>query len=88
MFGPLRDGMLVRGEVLPRLVRITALNANRTVRYANRAYQHPYPTREHYLREIIERYADPSPQALLETLFPSIVVANAKLQLSKSDRTV
>jgi hypothetical protein len=34
LFGPLLDGMVISKKLLPLLVRQTAINANRTVRYA------------------------------------------------------
>ena len=55
-FGPLLDGMVVTGAQLPLLVRQTAINANRAVRYATAGYQAPYPTRRALLEEVIEKF--------------------------------
>ena len=32
-FGPLKNGMIIKKEILPTLVRETAINGNRAVRY-------------------------------------------------------
>jgi len=56
-FGPLQDGMVVPEFLLAPLVRTTALNANRARRYATQGYGRPYPTRQKYIGEIIERHA-------------------------------
>ncbi|RLN96299.1 hypothetical protein BBJ28_00009332 [Nothophytophthora sp. Chile5] len=51
-FGPLQSGMVVHQADLARLVRQTAMNANRTMLYVR-----PYPTRKKLVDEIVERYA-------------------------------
>ncbi|KAJ3436620.1 rho gtpase-activating protein [Anaeramoeba flamelloides] len=55
-FGPLLKGMIVNKQILPFFVRSTAMMANKFVRYEQRAYQHPFPTRWYLLNETIERY--------------------------------
>jgi hypothetical protein len=55
-FGPLQDGMVVRGELLPALVRLTALNANRAIRYSTAGYGRPYPTRRKYINDILAKH--------------------------------
>jgi hypothetical protein len=55
-FGPLQDHMLVRAEVLPFLVRATAVHANRKVRHTQVDYRQPQPTRLRMLEEIRNRY--------------------------------
>ena len=53
LFGPLVDGMIVPAYLLPQLVRQTALNANRAVRYNQAGFNRPYPTRKKYIDEIV-----------------------------------
>jgi len=55
-FGPLQDGMVLRGSVLAPLVRLTALNANRSVRYAQATFVRPMPTRRRYIEEMAEKF--------------------------------
>ena len=55
-FGPLQDNMVVRGASLAKLVRLTALNANRAIRYATAGYGRPYPTRQKYINEILAKH--------------------------------
>ena len=55
-FGPLQDNMVVSGRLLPSLVRLTALNANRAIRYATAGYGRPYPTRQKYIDEILAKH--------------------------------
>ena len=45
IFGPLIHGMCVNKELLAPLVRQTAINANRYVRYSTEGYTRPFPTR-------------------------------------------
>ena len=56
LFGPLLDGMVVDKQHLGTLVRLTAINANKAVRYAQQGYKKPYPTRRDMLNEICERF--------------------------------
>jgi len=55
-FGPLQNGMLVRREALASLVRQTALNANRAIRFSTPGYDRPYPTRKRYIEDIVSRH--------------------------------
>jgi hypothetical protein len=56
LFGPLLDGMVVDKESLAPLVRMTAINANKAVRYQQPGYKKPYPTRRELINEIVERF--------------------------------
>jgi len=60
VFGPLVHGMCINKELLAPLVRQTAINANRYVRYNtggyNVGYTRPFPTRRRALDEIVERF--------------------------------
>eukprot|EP01102_Stenamoeba_stenopodia_P015219 TRINITY_DN516_c0_g1_i1.p1 TRINITY_DN516_c0_g1~~TRINITY_DN516_c0_g1_i1.p1 ORF type:complete len:1485 (+),score=330.88 TRINITY_DN516_c0_g1_i1:382-4836(+) len=56
LFGPLIHGMCINKKLLPILVRQTAINANRYVRYNTEGYTRPYPTRRRALDEIVKRY--------------------------------
>ncbi|TDH66567.1 hypothetical protein CCR75_006474 [Bremia lactucae] len=56
-FGPLQSGMVVHQIDLARLVRQTAMNANRVCRSQTMLYVRPYPTRKKLVDEIVERYA-------------------------------
>jgi hypothetical protein len=56
LFGPLLDGMVVDKESLAPLVRMTAINANKAVRYQQTGYKKPYPTRRELINEIVERF--------------------------------
>ncbi|KAJ3430649.1 rho gtpase-activating protein [Anaeramoeba flamelloides] len=59
-FGPLLNGMVIDKQSLPYLVRTTAMNANKLVRYNQRGYKHPFPTRWDMLIETISRYKENS----------------------------
>ena len=61
LFGPLLHGMCVNKKILPILVRQTAINANRYVRYKTEGYCRPFPTRRKALDEIVERFKVPRP---------------------------
>ena len=56
LFGPLCDGMVVSKALLPRLVRQTALNANRYVRSNSAAYTRPYVTRQKAISEVLAKH--------------------------------
>ncbi|CAI5742135.1 unnamed protein product [Hyaloperonospora brassicae] len=56
-FGPLQSGMVIHQVDLARLVRQTAMNANRVCRSQTMLYVRPYPTRKKLVDEIVERYA-------------------------------
>jgi len=56
LFGPLVDGMIVDKKDLGPLVRMTAINANKAVRYKQKQYKKPFPTRRSHINEIIQRH--------------------------------
>ncbi|EFC38122.1 hypothetical protein NAEGRDRAFT_81714 [Naegleria gruberi] len=56
LFGPLLDGMIVDKKNLGPLVRMTAINANKAVRYKQKQYRKPFPTRRSHINEIIQRH--------------------------------
>lgn len=62
-FGPLVDGMVVHQGVLGDLLRLTALNANRAVRYATPGYKRPYLARQKYIEDIIDRHQQKGPDS-------------------------
>ncbi|KAJ6228155.1 rho gtpase-activating protein [Anaeramoeba flamelloides] len=72
-FGPLIDGLIVDKNSLPYLVRTTAMNANRLVRYNQRGYKHTFPTRWDILIETIQRYKE---ELNFEDYFVSSVIKN------------
>jgi len=70
-FGPLRDGMVITRALLGPLVRLTALNANRAIRYSQQGYGRPYPTRAKYINDIISRHSKVlAPSEFLGMYFP------------------
>jgi hypothetical protein len=71
LFGPLLDGMIVDKESLAPLVRMTAINANKAVRYQQAGYKKPYPTRRELINEIVERFkpAKTTNEEFLRALF-------------------
>lgn len=56
LVGPLMDGMLVDKSVLAPLVRMTAINANRAVRYKQQGYKKPFSTRKDLIDEIVNKF--------------------------------
>ncbi|KYQ90706.1 RapGAP/RanGAP domain-containing protein [Tieghemostelium lacteum] len=56
MFGPLIHGMVINKTLLPLLVRQTAINAYRYVRYNTPNYSKPYVLRKLRIKEIVDRY--------------------------------
>ncbi|RLN70007.1 hypothetical protein BBJ29_005469 [Phytophthora kernoviae] len=79
-FGPLQSGMVIHQADLARLVRQTAMNANRVCRSQTMLYVRPYPTRKKLVDEIVERYAVEYKESQLLTMlfgnststFPSV----------------
>ncbi len=69
LFGPLMDGMLVNKQVLSDMIRLTAVNAHRSVRYGQKGYENPYVTRINYIREATRRYKQPKPSEELYAKF-------------------
>eukprot|EP01129_Flabellula_baltica_P006251 TRINITY_DN231_c0_g2_i1.p1 TRINITY_DN231_c0_g2~~TRINITY_DN231_c0_g2_i1.p1 ORF type:complete len:508 (+),score=93.98 TRINITY_DN231_c0_g2_i1:262-1785(+) len=70
-FGPLHDGMIVNDELLGVLVRLTAINANRSVRSTQQAYEGPFVMRKKYVKQVSDRHKFPEPIEVIHTrLFP------------------
>eukprot|EP01132_Coremiostelium_polycephalum_P006653 gene6653-8232_t len=57
MFGPLIHGMAVNKQLISTLVRQTAINAYRYVRYSTPSYSKPYVLRKLRIKEIVDRYS-------------------------------
>ncbi|CAM9497956.1 unnamed protein product [Lampetra fluviatilis] len=57
-FGPLFDGAIVDGKILPVLVRATALNASRALKTLIPLYQSFYEERARYLDSIVQHHRD------------------------------
>lgn len=57
-FGPLFDGAIVSGELLPSLVRATCINASRAVKSRLPLYQSFYEERALYLEAIIQNHKE------------------------------
>lgn len=43
LFGPIVENAILTANVLPGLVRATAINASRAVQATKPGYRHPYP---------------------------------------------
>jgi len=83
LFGPLLHGMAVNKKILSSLVRLTAVQANRTVRFNTEGYTRPYPTRRKALKEIVERYKI---QKSYEELIPEVIKQTVKPIDSEKDK--
>uniref|UniRef100_UPI00398E49F9 ral GTPase-activating protein subunit alpha-1 isoform X2 n=1 Tax=Pristiophorus japonicus TaxID=55135 RepID=UPI00398E49F9 len=59
-FGPLFDGAIVDGKVLPSLVRATAINASRALKSLIPLYQNFYEERARYLETIVQHHQEPT----------------------------
>ncbi|XP_041069875.1 ral GTPase-activating protein subunit alpha-1 isoform X5 [Carcharodon carcharias] len=59
-FGPLFDGAIVDGKVLPSLVRATAMNASRALKSLIPLYQNFYEERARYLETIVQHHQEPT----------------------------
>ncbi|XP_072424990.1 ral GTPase-activating protein subunit alpha-1 isoform X4 [Chiloscyllium punctatum] len=59
-FGPLFDGAIVDGKVLPNLVRATAINASRALKSLIPLYQNFYEERARYLETIVQHHQEPT----------------------------
>eukprot|EP01104_Vermistella_antarctica_P013879 TRINITY_DN4277_c0_g1_i3.p1 TRINITY_DN4277_c0_g1~~TRINITY_DN4277_c0_g1_i3.p1 ORF type:complete len:1289 (+),score=342.86 TRINITY_DN4277_c0_g1_i3:94-3960(+) len=57
LFGPVYDGLVVCKALLAPLVRQTAINSNRAVRFSTEGYNRPYPTRNKLINEIDSRFS-------------------------------
>ncbi|KAM8783073.1 ral GTPase-activating protein subunit alpha-1 isoform 3-T3 [Rhynchonycteris naso] len=59
-FGPLFDGAIVNGKVLPIMVRATAINASRALKSLIPLYQNFYEERARYLQTIVQYHLEPT----------------------------
>nr|XP_045011328.1 ral GTPase-activating protein subunit alpha-1 isoform X6 [Jaculus jaculus] len=59
-FGPLFDGAIVNGKVLPIMVRSTAINASRALKSLIPLYQNFYEERARYLQTIVQHHLEPT----------------------------
>ncbi|XP_037397760.1 ral GTPase-activating protein subunit alpha-1 isoform X5 [Pygocentrus nattereri] len=59
-FGPLFDGAIVDGKILPTMVRATAINASRALKSLIPLYQNFYEERARYLETIVQHYLESS----------------------------
>ncbi|KAG8449519.1 hypothetical protein GDO86_016240 [Hymenochirus boettgeri] len=59
-FGPLFDGAIVNGKILPILVRATAINASRALKSLIPLYQNFFEERMRYLDSIIQQHLEPT----------------------------
>ncbi|KAM5242289.1 ral GTPase-activating protein subunit alpha-1 isoform 8-T8 [Hipposideros larvatus] len=59
-FGPLFDGAIVNGNVLPIMVRATAINASRALKSLIPLYQNFYEERARYLQTIVQHHLEPT----------------------------
>jgi hypothetical protein len=57
-FGPLLNNMVVSAHVLGDLVRQTAVQATRVVRFMQTGYRRPFPTRKELIDEVATRSVD------------------------------
>ncbi|XP_066513820.1 ral GTPase-activating protein subunit alpha-1 [Hoplias malabaricus] len=59
-FGPLFDGAIVDGKILPTMVRATAINASRALKSLIPLYQNFYEERARYLETIVQHHVESS----------------------------
>ncbi|KAM4853733.1 ral GTPase-activating protein subunit alpha-1 isoform 2-T2 [Thomomys bottae] len=59
-FGPLFDGAIVNGKILPIMVRSTAINASRALKSLIPLYQNFYEERARYLQTIVQHHLEPT----------------------------
>ncbi|XP_058847685.1 ral GTPase-activating protein subunit alpha-1 isoform X6 [Acipenser ruthenus] len=59
-FGPLFDGAIVDGKILPTMVRATAINASRALKSLIPLYQNFYEERARYLETIVHHHREPT----------------------------
>ncbi|OCT64811.1 hypothetical protein XELAEV_18041050mg [Xenopus laevis] len=59
-FGPLFDGAIVNGKILPGLVRATAINGSRALKSLIPLYQNFFEERMRYLDSITRQHLEPS----------------------------
>uniref|UniRef100_A0A094ZE55 Ral GTPase-activating protein subunit alpha-1 n=1 Tax=Schistosoma haematobium TaxID=6185 RepID=A0A094ZE55_SCHHA len=82
LFGPIVENAILTANVLPGLVRATAINASRAVQATKPGYRHPYPflmisyeDRASSLRQIISKY---TLSTCFEEYAESILLPNSK----------
>jgi len=68
--------------MISTLVRMTAIQANRSVRFNTEGYTRPYPTRRRAIQEIVQRY---KVQKSYEEVMPEIILPSVKA-LTESDK--
>jgi len=90
LFGPLLHGMTVNKKLLPMLVRLTAIQANRYVRYNTEGYTRPYPTRRKAIEEIVKRYKVPKAydEIMPEFIQPSVRVLEDDKKFDDKKETI
>ncbi|XP_025037741.2 ral GTPase-activating protein subunit alpha-1 isoform X6 [Pelodiscus sinensis] len=59
-FGPLFDGSIVNGKILPIMVCATAINASRALKSLIPLYQNFYEERARYLQTIVQHHLEPT----------------------------
>uniref|UniRef100_A0A673MZE0 Ral GTPase-activating protein subunit alpha-1-like n=1 Tax=Sinocyclocheilus rhinocerous TaxID=307959 RepID=A0A673MZE0_9TELE len=59
-FGPLFDGAIVDGNILPTVVRATAINGSRALKSLIPLYQNFYEERARYLETIVQQHLEPT----------------------------
>ncbi|XP_068436905.1 ral GTPase-activating protein subunit alpha-1 isoform X4 [Clinocottus analis] len=59
-FGPLFDGAVVDMDILPTMVRATAINASRALKSLIPLYQNFYEERSRYLETIVQHHQEPT----------------------------
>jgi hypothetical protein len=89
-FGPLMDGMIVDKKSLAPLVRMTAVNANKAVRYNTDGYNKPYPTRRALINEIIDRYkmSNMKNEDFLKPLFFDQIYSGISMEVKQRRRSI
>nr|CAH8838670.1 unnamed protein product [Trichobilharzia regenti] len=75
LFGPIVESAVLSSNVLPGLVRATAINASRAVRAMKPGYHHPYEGRAASLQQIVSKYTLPTS---FEEYAESILLPNTK----------
>ncbi|CAH8507227.1 unnamed protein product [Schistosoma haematobium] len=75
LFGPIVENAILTANVLPGLVRATAINASRAVQATKPGYRHPYEDRASSLRQIISKY---TLSTCFEEYAESILLPNSK----------
>ncbi|CAH8494814.1 unnamed protein product [Heterobilharzia americana] len=75
LFGPIVENAVLSANVLPGLVRATAINASRAVRAMKPGYHHPYEDRAASLQQIVSKYTLPTS---FEKYAETILLPNTK----------